>query len=232
MIPIALAEGRMLFRNTLVAASAVLIPLGLGVFLAINAAGGSLIAILQVVLMAGMGVYVTATTTLAARRQSLFLKRLRSGSAPDGQIVAGLILPAVVVSLVQVSAVLIVLAVVGTPPQNPWLLALAVVVAHLMFAGFALATSGVTNSPEHAQVTTLPLFFLATGAAAWVAFSGFADATWIERLVPGGALAELIALAWDGGDMAVMPLLVVVSVGWGAAAAASAWYFFRWEPRR
>ena len=42
------------------------------------------------------GLYTTAVTTLASRRQNLFLKRLRSTAAGDAGILAGLVLPATV----------------------------------------------------------------------------------------------------------------------------------------
>ena len=103
------------------------------------------------------GLYTTAVTTLASRRQNLFLKRLRSTAAGDAGILAGLLLPATVLALVQVAAILAVLAAVtGRPAQVP-LLAVAVLATTAMMLGLALATAGLTNSPEHAQVTTLPV---------------------------------------------------------------------------
>lgn len=236
MFAIARSELRMLIRNRLVAACAVLIPLGLGAVFLFQGLGsaGVVAAVLQVIVMIAMGVYVTATTTLAARRQTLFLKRLRSGAASDGTIIAGLVLPIVVISLVQVFIVLGVLAATSTFPVQPWLVVIAVLVTEALFTALALATAGVTNSPEHAQVTTLPVFFVALGVAVWVVFSA-GDVSgilqWVQRVLPGGATAELIVLGWAGGDLSAVPLLIAISLAWVAVSVFVARSMFRWEPR-
>jgi ABC-2 type transport system permease protein len=230
-----LAELRMLLRNRLVAACAILIPLALGVLLIVQAPEGAgtaaVIATLQVLIMIAMGVYVTATTTLAARRQTLMLKRLRSGSISDLRIVTGLMVPVVLVSVVQVALVLTVLSVTSGAPANAALLIIAVVLAEVMFVGFALATAGVTNSPEHAQVTTLPLFFLTVGVAMWVLFTGTEELGWVKRALPGGGIAELIGASWSGAEVTQLAALVLPSVGWAVIALYFAKTMFRWEPR-
>src|SRR5690606_25511732 len=101
------------------------------------------------------GLYTTAVTTLASRRQNLFLKRLRSTAASDARILAGLVLPATAIALIQAVAILTVLGVVTTGPVEPALLALAILATTAMLVALALATAGLTTSPEHAQVTTL-----------------------------------------------------------------------------
>ncbi|WP_152970245.1 hypothetical protein [Frigoribacterium sp. RIT-PI-h] len=94
-VAIGVAELRMLVRNRTVALSALLLPLafGAGTFLFDLYGTGGMLAGVQIVGMVGLGVYITATTTLAARRQSLYLKRLRSGSVSDTGITAGLVPP-------------------------------------------------------------------------------------------------------------------------------------------
>jgi ABC-2 type transport system permease protein len=236
MFAIARAELRMLIRNRLVAACAVLLPLGLGAFFLFQGTGspGAITAVLQVTVMIAMGVYVTATTTLAARRQTLFLKRLRSGALSDRSIIAGLVAPIVTISIVQVLVVLGVLAAVSSFPVAPWLVVIGVLVAEALFAALALATAGVTNSPEHAQVTTLPVFFLALGVTLWVAFAGASTTgplLWVQRALPGGATAELLTLGWAGGDLSAVPVLIGISVVWVALAVLIARAMFRWEPR-
>lgn len=56
-----------------------------------------------VFLIAAFSLYATTVTTLAARRQTLFLKRLCSTSASDPAILSGLVLP---VSAIAAAAVL------------------------------------------------------------------------------------------------------------------------------
>ncbi|WP_157252370.1 hypothetical protein [Nonomuraea typhae] len=79
---IAATELRLILRNKLVAAIALLIPLGFG---AIFMLGGSdagmpppMRAMVQVGTLPAFTVYCSATTALAARRQHLYLKRLRT----------------------------------------------------------------------------------------------------------------------------------------------------------
>ena len=118
----------------------------------------------QCVVMAAMGTYVTATTTLAARRQTLYLKRMRGAAISDRSIIAGLVLPVIAVNIVQVAVVLGTLA-SADAPANPPLLIAAILIAEAMFAGLALATAGFSTSPEHAQYMTTPIFFTAIVAA-------------------------------------------------------------------
>ena len=233
MLTIAIAELKMMLRNRLVALCVVLIPLMFGVIFMLNQTQGAegVIATLQIVAMAGIGVYVGATTTLAGRRQTLFLKRLRSGALSDRSILSGLVLPLVLVNVVQIVAVLIVLIVrEGSMPQQPWWLLLSLVATEVMFAGFALATAGVTNSPEHAQFTTLPVFFATLGVTFWVVTTGFSDLGMLKRLLPGGGTADLAIAAWTGElDGAVVSVLGLV--GWAVVAVLAARVMFRWEPR-
>ena len=101
-----------------------------------------------------------------------------------------------------------------------------------MFLGFALATSGLTNSPDHAQVTTLPIFLITVGAAMWVAVTGTEELALVKRLIPGGAAAELAIEAWNGIDFAEVIPLVLPTLAWVFVAFVVASQLFRWEPRR
>ena len=233
---IAAAELRMMLRNRTVALCALLVPLAFGGFLLFSSSAeapgaAGMLAGVQIIGMVGMGVYVTATTTLAARRQTLFLKRMRGGALSDRGILTGLVLPLVAVSLAQL---LIVLAVLSTraAPEHVWLLVVAVLLAEAMFVGLALATAGFSTSPEHAQYTTLPLFFVTLGVAIWFQVTGADDLAWVKRALPGGGLAELVALAWNGGDLGLLPVLLLPTLGWAVLGGVAAARFFRWEPRR
>lgn len=232
-LAIALAELRMLVRNRTVALCALLLPLGFGALTyAFDSYGtAGMLAGVQIIGMVGLGVYVTATTTLAARRQSLYLKRLRSGSVGDAGIIAGLVLPVVAVSVAQLVIVLGVLA-LREPPVHPGLLIVAVLIAEAMFAGFALATAGFSTSPEHAQYTTMPLYLITLGVAIWWTVTGADDLLWLKRILPGGGLMELITLAWNGGDLSLVSVLLAPTLVWAALGALAATKAFRWEPRR
>jgi ABC-2 type transport system permease protein len=102
-----------------------------------------------------------------------------------------------------------------------------------MMVALALATTGFTNSPEHAQVTTLPVSLLLIAVASWVGITGMTDLTLVKRLLPGGSATQLVVNAWDGGvPLADSLPLLLPTVGWVVVAVSLAGRFFRWEPRR
>ncbi|HTJ69444.1 MAG TPA: ABC transporter permease [Actinospica sp.] len=233
MNAIAIAEFRLLVRNRLVAVCAILCPVLFGAAFYLNrdphAAGGS-VAGVQVVTMAAMGTYVSATTTLASRRQTLYLKRMRGAAISDRSILTGLVIPLITVNIAQIAVALGILASQSAPANLPLVIA-AIVLAEAMFTGLALATAGLTASPEQAQYTTIPIFFAALAGAILSQAPG-GDLTALKRTLPGGALTELIMTAWNGGSLSNAPLLLLPGLVWAALGVLAARTFFRWEPRR
>jgi ABC-2 type transport system permease protein len=234
MNAIAAAELRMLIRNRVVAGGSLLFPLASGLFLYLSKGaherGGS-VAGVQVVMLAAIGTYVTATTTLASRRQTLYLKRMRGGTVSDRSIIAGLVSPLIAVNVVQLTIVLGVLASTDAP-TNPLLLIPAIAITEAMFTGLALATAGFSTSPEHAQYTTMPILLVATASAIWYQATGTEGLIAVKRALPGGALAELVTTAWNGGGLSKVPLLLAPSLAWAIVGVLAARAFFRWEPRQ
>ncbi|WP_217428769.1 ABC transporter permease [Micromonospora maritima] len=236
---IATGELIQIFRNRLVLITSLIIPVVVSAFFIRQhetyAALGSLgyIAAIVMFTITAFGLYATAVTTLASRRQNLFLKRLRSTAEGDAGILAGLLLPVLVLAVVQLTVILTVLAVVTGAPANVALLVVAVLATLAMMVGLALATAGLTNSPEHAQVTTLPVTLGVIAVATWVGISGTENLAWLKRLLPGGAATELTMNAWNGGVAVTDSLLLLApTLGWVVVAVALATRLFRWEPRR
>ncbi|MGW6057393.1 ABC transporter permease [Streptomyces sp. NPDC055189] len=239
MLSIALSELTQIFRNRLVLLNSFLIPVAVCAFFVFKheafADLRSLGYIAAVVLftVTAFGLYATVVTTLASRRQTLFLKRLRSTPASDAGILSGLVLPVTVLGLVQVAAILAVLAAVAGRPDNVLLLAAAIISTVVMMLALGLATAGLTNSPEHAQVTTLPVSLGAIAVTNWVAITGTEELTLLKRLLPGGSATELVLNAWNGGVPVTESLpLLLPTLSWVVISVALASHLFRWEPRR
>lgn len=239
MLSIAHSELNQIVRNRAVLVTSLIMPMAASAFFIYSRDQfeeiGSLgyIAAVLVFTIAAFSLYATTVTTLAARRQNLFLKRLRSTAAGDPAILTGLLLPVSVISLAQVVLILGVFAAVGDVPAEVPLLAVAIASTFVMMLAFGIATAGFTRSPEHAQITTLPLSLGTIAAASWVGISGTEDLTLFKRLVPGGSATELIVDSWNGGVPLtdLLPLLAP-TLGWVVVAIALASKLFRWEPRR
>ncbi|MEV1044063.1 ABC transporter permease [Streptomyces sp. NPDC049916] len=239
MFPIALSELIQIFRNRLVLVTSFIIPVAISAFfiyrheLFAEMASLGYIAAVVMFTVSAFGLYTATVTTLASRRQNLFLKRLRSTAAGDVSILSGLLLPLTAIAVVQVTVIMIVLGAVAGAPANAALLAAAVLATLAMMVGLGLATAGLTNSPEHAQVTTLPVSLGVIAVASWVGISGTEELTPLKRLLPGGAATELAMNAWNGGvALSDSLILLAPTLAWVVVAIALASRMFRWEPRR
>lgn len=183
--------------------------------------------------IASFSLYATTVTTLAARRQNLFLKRLRSTAAGDSSILVGLVLPVSAISLAQVAVILGAFAAVSQRPANLPILVVAIISTFVMMLALGLATAGVTRSPEHAQVTTLPLSLGAIAVSSWIGITGTESSATLKRMLPGGSATELVVGAWNGTvSVADSFLLLGPTFAWVVIAIAIALKMFRWEPRR
>jgi len=238
VLPIAYSELIQVFRNRSVLMNVVVPATAAAFFIYsrdtfVGDGGLGYVGALLVFTVGAFTLYATIVTTLAARRQTLFLKRLRSTAASDPAILAGLVLPVGVTSVLQVAVMLGVFAAVSGRPADVALLVVAVVAAFLMLLALALATAGVTSSPEQAQVTTLPLSLGTIAVASWIGIAGTESLPWVKRLLPGGSATELVIGAWNGGlPLTDALLLLLPTLGWVVVAVALAARYFRWEPRR
>ena len=242
---LALAGGelRLLLRNRTVAVSSIAVPLGLGLFWAFtfrgDGPGHSIVLALQLAVVLGMSIYVTATQIVVARRQSRVLKRMRTTAMSDGELLTATVLPTVVLGLVQLLLFAAINAATGIPlPVDPVPLTFAVLGGVVLAVTAALATTVVTPSAERAQITTLPLMLVLLGSAIILAIAP-AEGVWQAAVVvPGAAVGQLVQLSMTGttwtpaalGLPAVLPAVVAL-VAWSAVFARVAARRFRWDPR-
>lgn len=235
---IARAEFVLLRRNTTVLLASTGLPIAMtvgSVFFVPGEVGtdgwGLLLGIL-LSLVLGSAVYMTATLTLTARREDLYLKRLRTSEAGDATIVAGLLSPTVAIGLLQCAVAVVVITVAGgaRPPALPVLL-VGVLIATLLVVLTAVATTGVIRGTEQADAATLPFFTFLVLGAVWAAFEGTRSV--VPLFLPGGAIVAVLRAAVDpaGGVAAALPGLGVLCA-WCLLAGLLARRMFRWEPRR
>jgi len=238
MLAIAYSELIQIMRNRAVLITSLIMPMAASaffiyyrdVFERIGSFG--YIGAVIVFTIAAFSLYSTTVTTLAARRQNLFLKRMRSTAAGDPSILSGLVLPVSLISLLQVGGILGVFAALSDGPAAVPLLAVAIASTFAMMLALAVATADVTNSPEHAQVTTLPLSLGTITVASWVGITGTDSLTLLKRLLPGGSATELVVDAWNGAVPFTDSLLLLApTLAWVVVAIALAAKLFRWEPR-
>ncbi|GAA3883925.1 hypothetical protein GCM10022243_55830 [Saccharothrix violaceirubra] len=224
-------ELKLLLRNRTAALTALAMPAAMGVFFAMSMGGDAsswvMVAAFQLAFTLGLGVYVSTATALVARRQDLYLKRLRTVAA-DRTVLAGIVGPTVVLGCVQAVVLLGVSFALGAPmPANPHFLLIALVLGAAMSAAAGVATSGVTATPELAQTTTLPFFAALLAGVIW---AGAAPDDQRALLLPGSGLFEAARAAWAGPtDRTAMSVLVMAV--WTAAAMVAAHRYFRWDRR-
>jgi ABC-2 type transport system permease protein len=240
---IARAEFTLLRRNATILVISIAVPIAMtiGTVLvardAVDASGWAVPLTLLIALVLGMGVYMPATLSITARREDLYLKRLRTSEAGDAAIVGGVLAPLVVAGVAQ--SIIAVAAVVvfggATIPALP--LAGAAVLATVALALLAaIATTGLVRGTEQADAATMPFFAFFVLSAVWAAYESSGDG-FVHLLLPGGALLAVMdgAMSSELAQPAMLgPALLGLAVllAWCAISAFVVRRTFRWEPRR
>lgn len=250
MVAMLKMELQALRRNWTATAMSVVTPLMIALLLVSEYGGQAVPGVRRVVsvttLIMVFLVHHHLTTVYAARRQELVLKRLRAGLASDRTILLGTASSTVAIFLAQfvVLAIYAVLALDLPVPRNPVVMAVALLIACAVMAGFSAALSAITRSSEAAMLTTLPtvVIFLATPGAL-LPLGALPDS--LERVLwflPNGPFTEIMRIGWlartDEGQalsfagtfVETLPSFGVLLV-WMALALFAANRWFRWEPR-
>jgi ABC-2 type transport system permease protein len=237
-LTLAAAETRLILRNRTVLVTAAILPLILGIALmnspltgAAQSAGA--LAAVQLGMLLMFGLFMPITMTLAARRQQLYLKRLRTSPASTASIVAGLASPLALITLLQTAVVLGVTAwETGTAPAHPGLLVLAFANGAITMTAIGFLTASFTKTPEAAQITVLPGMVVLMIGTFWALAPMDGPRGVLRSAIPGAALTELATAAWDGGlDFASTAQPIALSTLVAVAAVLVAARLFRWQPR-
>ncbi|WP_031470132.1 ABC transporter permease [Sciscionella sediminilitoris] len=241
---LAATELRVLWRNRTALFTAVLLPLALGIFWLYTfprhtPSQWATVIALQLAVVAGMSLYLTATSTVVARRHNLVLKRLRTSELSDPELFTGLLAPSVATTLAQLIVLGIVDTIAGAPaPADPGALALAVLAGLSLAATAALATTLITPSPERANITGLPLVFVLVIGAILLTLNTTGGLPHILMAVPGTTIGRLTALAYRGdiwaigidGIPAALPAVAAL-IFWPVVFASLVRKRFRWDNR-
>lgn len=246
ILALIITETRLLIRNRTIAVSAIVLPLAMGVFFMWNFSQTEVPVLLataialQVAAVIALSVYTTATLVLVTRRHNGVLKRMRTSGISDAGLLIATIAPGVLVGLLALLLFIpIDAAMAGPAVLDPLALVLAGLGGLVLAVAASLATAVVTSTPERAQITTLPLAFLITGAATAIVAAPLEG--WWQALivVPGAAIGQLVEMAlfggaWSaglGGLPAVLPALVA-TVAWPVLFVLFARSRFRWHVRQ
>lgn len=208
---------------------------------------GSLAVTSAICLAMIFSLYCTLLAALVARRESLVLKRLRSGELRDAEIIAGTAVPALVLSVGQVVCAVAAAAIFWElrPPRNVVIVVVAIVLGFITFTALAAVTATWTRTVELAQLTAVPLM-IASLVCSGLMFpvSQLPSALVpVANLLPLTPVVDLLRLGVPGrtrdGDTvqfgsalveAGPPLLVLLA--WTALSVWGARRWFTWEPRR
>lgn len=212
LLGLARAELTLLLRNRMQLFIALVMPLAIPLmYIPLKNAGiggpalaGALGSMYVVALL--FVVYYNLLSTYVARRESLVLKRLRTGEASDATVLTATAVPAVVIALVMLTLMTaLAVPLLDLPvPSHPLLLLAAVALGAAVFVPLALATANITRTVESAQVTCLPFIAIAiVGAGSALPLDLMPE--WFRRIIdviPTAPLVSLVRLGWLGTDAA------------------------------
>lgn len=228
------AEYVVLLRNRTAFSSTVLIPVTLCVALFFVNTPPQLVGpllVLQVALLLGLSAYVSTVVMLAARREALYLKRLRTTVATDGQIITAITLPFVMTAVLQVVAVVVTGAAVSDEAPRIGLVVLGCALVLAQLLALAFSTAGLSRSAEQAQLVASPAFLYLSGVAVWILTEQSATVHLVQKVIPLGGALSIVADAYRTSDSGDVALAGLTSVLWTIVLVGVGRLTFRWEPR-
>lgn len=229
---------RLFWRDRAMLVASVVTPMGIGIGLPIlmrhvRADGPAAAAHLfpgTIAIMLAVTAFMNINVALATRRDQLVLKRLRTTTLTDGQIlvgqVAGTVTQTVVVILLCTVTVRLV---AGVPfPGDPLTFAAAAVAGSVVMAVLGAAYTAAVPRAELSAAACMPVFLLCgVGAGAMGPILEVLP-SWVGSvfgLLPTSAVVDAMrsgAVAGPAANLAV----------WAVAGLVALRLWFRWEPRR
>lgn len=246
-LALARAELRILARDRVAAFNVVVVPLVGAVYLVANPPTqdipGPLAASAAAVLLAvftSAAVVLRSVMALVQRREQQLLERWRISGAAPAAILAGTLLPGVLLLAAGLAVMFPALAItLDHPPVQPAWLLLAAVLATILGSTAAIVAAAYARTTDGAAVVALPIFAALFGGGIWATLVPLGEVTWRMRATGGGALTELVRVGWEGppdgtsivtAATAAGPSLLVVLALTGVLAGAAT-RTFRWNPR-
>lgn len=213
---LAKAETLQLFRNKSLITMAILVPLGIPLFM-LNRTGNRESALeFFYCFMLLYVVFYSVLVMAVSRRDEGMLKRLRTSSASKAEILSALVAPSVVLGLL-LSAVMFSFAAPALP-QLVGLLPMMVVAI-----GLAFICTAFTKNAEAAMITSAPGFILLMAGMGSIRSM---TPTNIQRVLDYTPYALFQDASWDNAAKLGMLCL------WAAMCAVGALRYFKWDSYR
>lgn len=246
-LALAHAELRILARDRVAAFNVVVVPVVAAIYLVANPPAqdvpGPLAAAAAAVLLAvftSAALVLRSVMALVQRREQHLLERWRISGAAPAAILAGTLLPGVLLLAVGLAVMLPAVAIaLDHPPSQPAWLLLAAVLATILGGTAAIVAAAYARTTDGAAVVALPIFAAFFGGGIWATLVPLGEVTWRMRATGGGALTELVRIGWEGppteagvvaAAAAAGPSVLAVLALTGVLAVAAT-RTFRWNPR-
>jgi len=181
--------------------------------------------------------YYTVLSMVTTRRDEGVMKRLRTGEARDGEILAAFAIPGALLTVLFSVVMVVAILVLGAPaPVNLLPVGIAVVLGLGVSTGLALLTSSMTKNAEAAQITSFPVMLLAMASTSSIR-QLFPDsvADIIDR-TPFALIYDLPRYGWNGapadaasGATWVMSLMLLA---WAGLCLWAGVKYVHWDSRQ
>lgn len=250
---LARAEWLQFRRNKVILFMAIVIPLGMPLLMWLNLGPDSgtdkqLVGagMMELYLMMSllMVLFYSVLSMATTRRDEGVLKRLRTGEARDGEILASIAVPGAAIVTVFFLVMAGILIGAGSSPVNFVLVLAALLIGLVVYASAALLTCCFTKNAEAAQLTSMPVMVLAVLSMSTLRASLPTSIARIVEVNPFAFVVDLASLGWAGIDpgsgkalastevLAYAGRPLALSAMWIVVLVWSAVIYMRWDTHR